>query len=89
MDYQSLPNLNICISNMKQFFCSQIELLVIDSFAYDPPALHSVTESITMKFTQMRSSREYSNVRRAKCAVVKIKLMFIGHSGSNCSAFYL
>ena len=29
------------------------------------------------------------NVRTAKCMVVKVKLTFIGHSGSNCYAFYL
>ena len=40
--------------------------------------------------------RQFSNaiilayaVRMAKRPVVKFKLMFIGHSGPNCSAFYL
>ena len=28
-------------------------------------------------------------VRTAKCVVFKVKLMFIGHSGSNHGAFYL
>ena len=30
-----------------------------------------------------------ASVRTAKCKVVKVKLIFIGRPGSNCSAFYL